>query len=126
MFDRPTLQPVQGRINAVAWQFTAHVLRSATDAARKSGPETSNQHEITLKSGSNRPNERFCDPFRKGQAQRGQGRAGPDAVPDNPGEVFANRAYRGNHFRDAVWSKGDTLRVAATPIWERDGQATLA
>jgi IS5 family transposase len=25
------------------------------------------------------------------------GRAGPEALPDNPGEVFADSAYRGNH-----------------------------
>lgn len=27
------------------------------------------------------------------------GKAGPEALPDNPGEVFANSAYRGNHSR---------------------------
>ncbi|AZO33067.1 IS4/IS5 family transposase [Mesorhizobium sp. M1B.F.Ca.ET.045.04.1.1] len=26
------------------------------------------------------------------------GKAGPDALPDDPGEVFADSAYRGNHF----------------------------
>src|ERR1700712_4006245 len=30
------------------------------------------------------------------------GRAGPDALPDDPGEVFADSAYRGTHFGDAV------------------------
>jgi IS5 family transposase len=30
------------------------------------------------------------------------GKAGPDALPDNPGEVFADSAYRGNHFCDSV------------------------
>jgi len=54
------------------------------------------------------------------------GRAGPDAVPDDPGEVFADSAYRGNHFRDAVRSKGGTLRVAATAMWGRDEKETLA
>ena len=29
-------------------------------------------------------------------------KAGPEALPDNPGEIFADRAYRGNHFRDSV------------------------
>ena len=28
------------------------------------------------------------------------GRAGPDGLPDNPREVFADGAYRGNHFRE--------------------------
>ncbi|MCP1275077.1 IS5 family transposase [Gluconobacter albidus] len=54
------------------------------------------------------------------------GRAGPDAIPNDPGEVFADSAYRGNHFRDAVRSKGGTLRVAATSMWGRDEQETLA
>ena len=30
------------------------------------------------------------------------GRAGPAALPDTPGEVFADSAYRGAHFREAV------------------------
>ncbi|MDF0541265.1 IS5 family transposase [Sphingobium sp. H39-3-25] len=34
------------------------------------------------------------------------GKAGPDALPDNPGEVFADSAYRGNHFRDAARARG--------------------
>ncbi|MEJ7928195.1 IS5 family transposase [Sphingobium sp. AN641] len=34
------------------------------------------------------------------------GKAGPEALPDNPGEVFADSAYRGSHFRDAVRAKG--------------------
>ncbi|MBB2159394.1 IS5 family transposase [Gluconacetobacter sacchari] len=54
------------------------------------------------------------------------GRAGPDAIPNDPGEVFADSAYRGNHFRDTVRSKGGTLRVAATSMWGRDEQETLA
>ncbi|GBR05016.1 IS5 family transposase [Acetobacter oeni] len=54
------------------------------------------------------------------------GRAGPDAVPDDPGEVSADSACRGNHFRDTVRSKGGTLRVAATAMWGRDERETLA
>ena len=54
------------------------------------------------------------------------GRAGPDAIPNDPGEVFADSAYRGSHFRDAVHSKGGTLRVAATSMWGHDEQETLA
>ena len=34
------------------------------------------------------------------------GRAGPDALPDNPGEVFADSAYQGDHFGTAVRAKG--------------------
>jgi len=53
------------------------------------------------------------------------GRAGPDALPNNPGEVFADSAYRGNHFRDAVRAKGGVPRIVATGMWGRDEAETL-
>jgi IS5 family transposase len=53
------------------------------------------------------------------------GRAGPDALPSDPGEVFADSAYRGSHFRDAVVAKGGVPRIVATGMWGRDEQATL-
>ncbi|MGX5851204.1 transposase [Mesorhizobium sp. PL10] len=54
------------------------------------------------------------------------GKAGPDALPDDPGEVFADSAYRGNHFGDAVRAKGGTPRIVATGMWGRDEAETLA
>ncbi|WP_275943709.1 IS5 family transposase [Gluconacetobacter tumulisoli] len=54
------------------------------------------------------------------------GRAGPDALPDNPGEVFADSAYRGAYFREAVRARGGSIRVAATGMWGRDKKETLA
>ena len=54
------------------------------------------------------------------------GRAGPDALPENPGEVFADSAYRGSHFCDAVRAKGGIPRIVATGMWGRDEQETLA
>ncbi|HKO13870.1 MAG TPA: IS5 family transposase [Acidobacteriaceae bacterium] len=54
------------------------------------------------------------------------GRAGPDALPDDPGEVFADSAYRGSHFGDAVRAKGGAPRIAATAMWGLDQQETLA
>jgi IS5 family transposase len=53
------------------------------------------------------------------------GRAGPEALPDDPGEVFADSAYRGNHFRDAVRAKGGIPRIIATGMWGRDEEETL-
>ena len=53
------------------------------------------------------------------------GRAGPDALPDNPGEVFADSAYRGNHFHNAVRAKGGIPRIVATGMWGHDEQETL-
>lgn len=53
------------------------------------------------------------------------GRAGPDALPDDPGEVFADSAYRGNHFGDAVRAKGGTPRIVATGMWGSDEAETV-
>src|SRR5690606_798720 len=47
------------------------------------------------------------------------GKAGPEALPVNPGEVFADSVYRGNHFGDAVRAKGGTPRLVATGMWGR-------
>ena len=54
------------------------------------------------------------------------GRAGPDALPTAPGEVFADSAYRGAHFREAVRAKGGTPRIAVTSMWGLDERETLA
>lgn len=53
------------------------------------------------------------------------GRAGPEALPDDPGEVFADSAYRGPHFGGAVRTKGGTPRVVLNAMWGRDEQETL-
>ena len=53
------------------------------------------------------------------------GKAGPEALPDNPGEVFAESAYRGSHFRDVVRAKGDIPRIVFTCKWGRDETETL-
>lgn len=53
------------------------------------------------------------------------GKAGPDALPDDPGDVFADSAYRGPHFGDAVRAKGGTPRIVATGMWGRDEAETL-
>jgi transposase, IS5 family len=52
------------------------------------------------------------------------GRAGGDALPDSPGEVFADSAYRGQAFASAVHAKGGLPRVAATGMWGRDPKET--
>ena len=54
------------------------------------------------------------------------GREGPAVLPDEPGDVFADSAYRGQHFAQAVRAKGGTPRVALTAMWGRDEQETLA
>jgi IS5 family transposase len=54
------------------------------------------------------------------------GRAGPEALPDEPGDVFADSAYRGEHFATAVRVKGGVPRVIATHMWGEDTQKTLA
>jgi IS5 family transposase len=54
------------------------------------------------------------------------GRAGGDALPDNPGEVYADSAYRGPTFADAVKAKGGSARVVATGVWSRNAEEALA
>jgi IS5 family transposase len=53
------------------------------------------------------------------------GRAGFAALPQNPGEVFADSAYRGQVFAEAVRARGGTPRIVATAMWGRDEQETL-
>jgi IS5 family transposase len=48
------------------------------------------------------------------------GRAGGRALPDNPGEVYADSAYRGPVFASAVKAKGGDPRVVATGVWGRN------
>jgi len=54
------------------------------------------------------------------------GKAGPAALPDNPGNVYADSAYKGNHFGDAVRGKGGTPFVVATGMWGRNEAETQA
>lgn len=54
------------------------------------------------------------------------GRAGADALPDDPGEVFADSAYRGPHFADAVRAKGGTSRIVATSVWAKTQEEATA
>ena len=54
------------------------------------------------------------------------GREGPAVLPDDPGDVFADSAYRGQHFAQAVRAKGGVLRVALTGMWGRDEAEILA
>lgn len=53
------------------------------------------------------------------------GKAGPDALPDHPGQVFADSAYRGRHFGEAVRAKGGVPCIVATGMWGRDEAETL-
>ncbi len=50
------------------------------------------------------------------------GRAGQDALPNNPSEIFADRDCRGNHFRDAVRAIRAIPRVVAIGMRGRDKQ----
>jgi len=54
------------------------------------------------------------------------GKAGGDAPPDSPGQVFADSACRGETFRAAVRAKGGTPRIVATHMWGRDEEETPA
>lgn len=52
------------------------------------------------------------------------GRAGGDALPDDPGEVYADSAYRGQTFAAAVHAKGGRACVVQTHAWEPTGPET--
>jgi IS5 family transposase len=53
------------------------------------------------------------------------GRAGGAALPENPGEVYADSAYRGEVFGAALRARGGTPRIVATGMWGRPGDDTL-
>ena len=56
------------------------------------------------------------------------GRAGPSALPEVVGEVFADSAYRGPHFAEAVRARDGVPRIVATHVWcheDADGPALL-
>jgi IS5 family transposase len=44
-------------------------------------------------------------------------RAGGEVLPNNPGEVYADSAYRGATFASAVQGKGGCPRVIQTGVW---------
>jgi IS5 family transposase len=53
------------------------------------------------------------------------GRAGGAALPEKPGEVYADSAYRGKVFGTAPRARGGTPRIVATGMWGRPGDDTL-
>ena len=56
------------------------------------------------------------------------GKAGCDMVPDDPGDVYADSAYRGSRFRRAVEDRGGRARVVETHVWassDADAQSKL-
>ena len=54
------------------------------------------------------------------------GKAGCDVVPDHPGQVYADSAYRGPRFRKAVEERGGVARVVATSVWARSDEEAKA
>ena len=50
------------------------------------------------------------------------GKAGCDVVPDDPGDVYADSAYRGQRFGQAVADRGGRARVVATHVWARSDE----
>jgi transposase, IS5 family len=53
------------------------------------------------------------------------GRAGGKALPDAPGAVYADSAYRGQAFASAIAAKGGSSRIVQTGVWGRPGDAAL-
>jgi len=48
------------------------------------------------------------------------GKAGCEIIPDDPGDVYADSAYRGARFRGAVEERGGRARVVASHVWARN------
>jgi methionyl-tRNA formyltransferase len=45
-----------------------------------------------------------------------------DVVPDDPGDVYADSAYRGRRLHQAAEDRGGRARVVATHIWARNDE----
>ena len=54
------------------------------------------------------------------------GVAGVEVVPDDPGDVFADSAYRGLRFRSAVEDRGGSARVVVTAVWAKSDEDARA
>lgn len=54
------------------------------------------------------------------------GRSGHLALPEEPGDIFADSAYRGKIFADAVTAKGGTAHVVVTSVWAKSDPASQA
>jgi len=54
------------------------------------------------------------------------GKAGCGIIPDDPGDVYADSAYRGQRFRDAVEQRGGRAHVVVTGIWARGDDEAAA
>jgi IS5 family transposase len=53
------------------------------------------------------------------------GRPGGEALPENPGNVYADSGYRGTTFASAVQAKGGRPQVIQTGVWGRPGASAL-
>jgi len=48
------------------------------------------------------------------------GKADCVIIPDDPGDVYADSAYRGPRFREVVEQRGGRARIVTTAVWARD------
>jgi len=132
--DRPLFHEVTGQLKAKAIKIKTGTLVDATIIASAS-EEDDDAHWVKHKGkpavhgfkahvGAD-ADTTLVEEIAITPANINDGKAGPDALPDDPGEVFADSAYRGNHFGDAVRAKGGTPRIVATGMWGRDEAETL-
>jgi len=54
------------------------------------------------------------------------GRNGESALPEDPGDVYADSAYRGQAFAGAVRARGGAPRVVMTGVWAKADSASQA
>ncbi|MEO1027576.1 MAG: IS5 family transposase [Pseudomonadota bacterium] len=127
--DKALFDGITGQLKAKAMQVKTGTLVDATIIASASEDDSDGQwvkhkgkravHGFKAHVGAD-ADTALVEEISVTPANVNDGRAGPDALPDNPGEVVADSAYRGNHFSDAVLAKGGTPRVVATAMWGRD------
>lgn len=62
----------------------------------------------------------LIETLRTTTANINDGKAGKEIIPDEPGDVFADSAYRGAPFKKAVADRGGKARVVQTGVWARN------
>ena len=127
--DRVLFEAVTARLRAKAIRVKTDTLVDATIVASASeGAEEGRWvkhkgrgavHGFKAQVGAD-ASTALVEKFAVTTANVNDGRARSDALPDDPGEVFADSAYRGPYFGDAFRARSGVPRIVATGMWGRN------
>lgn len=127
--DRPLFEAITGQLKSKAVRVKTGTLIDATIIASASEDDAEGHwvkhkgrpavHGFKAHVGAD-ADTALVEEIAVTPANINDGKAGPEALPDNPGDVYADSAYRGDHFGKAVIAKGGTPHVVATGMWGRD------